>query len=117
MQWQKLESVEQLQALTEESKKNSVLIFKHSTRCNISRMALDRLEREWRPEEMKDVKTYFLDLLSYRDMSSAVAEKFSVEHQSPQVLLIENGEAVYDQSHFEIHYKDIAAATKKVPTN
>lgn len=112
MEWNTLSAADHLQHLREESKEKPVLIFKHSTRCNISRAALDRLERNWKSEEMTHVKPYYLDLISNRDVSNLVADQFGVEHESPQVLIIENGKAVYDSSHFNIDYEQIRAALK-----
>ncbi len=107
MNWIKLTTLNQLDQIKEESKAHPVLIFKHSTSCSISRASLDRLERNWNPEETGKLKAYFLDLLSYRNISNAIAEQFSVTHQSPQVLLIEHGKSVNDWSHFDINYKEI----------
>jgi len=112
MNWNKLESVAQLEAIKAESKEKHVLIFKHSTRCNISRASLDRLERSWNEQEMIGVKPYFLDLLSFREISAQVAQQFNVEHESPQILLIANGETVLDQSHFDIDYQQIRSRIK-----
>jgi bacillithiol system protein YtxJ len=105
--WQELNSVEQLKTLKETSKENPVLIFKHSTRCSISRTALDRLERNWKPSEVASMKPFYLDLLRHPDVSRLVSDDFNVPHESPQVLLICDGISVYDRSHFEIDYKDI----------
>jgi bacillithiol system protein YtxJ len=89
------------------------LIFKHSTRCNISRMSIDRLQRQWSEKEMSNVKAYYLDLLNYRDISNALADQFKVEHQSPQILVIANGKSVLDLSHFEIDYDVIKSTAQK----
>ena len=105
MHWIDLNSLEQLDVIAQESQHNAVLIFKHSTRCNISRTSLDRLERNYKPEELGGAKVYFLDLLSNREISQAVAQKFRVMHESPQAIVIRNGEATYSASHFEIDYK------------
>ncbi len=113
MNWLKLESLDQVKEIKEKSKEKAVLIFKHSTSCSISRTALDRLERNWKPDEMSAVDSFYLDLLKYREISNQIAREFSVEHQSPQVLLIENGKAVYDQSHFDINYADLYSASRK----
>lgn len=107
MNWNHLERTEQLNDIVNESSDNTILIFKHSTRCNISRAALDRLERNWKEAEVPNVKPYFLDLLSYRNISNAIAEQFNVEHQSPQVLIIRNGKSVYDNSHYGIDFSEI----------
>lgn len=112
MKWNKLNSVDQLDAIKRESESKPVLIFKHSTRCNISKTSLDRLERNWKEDEMSDVSLYFVDLLSYRDVSNQIAQVFGVEHESPQVLIIRNGQSTYDQSHFQIDYQSIKDAVK-----
>jgi len=116
MNWQKLESIDQLQSIKDESKETPVLIFKHSTTCSISRTTLDRLERNWKEEEM-NVQPVYLDLLQHRDISKQVAAEFSVEHQSPQILLIENGKSVYDRSHFDINYQELKEVAKKISSN
>ena len=111
--WTELTEAGQLQTLLLDSHKQPVLIFKHSTSCSISKTALSRLERNWNETEMKNVKSYFLDLLSHRNISNKIAEQFLVEHQSPQVLLIRNGESVYDKSHFDIDYTNVKFELEK----
>jgi bacillithiol system protein YtxJ len=106
MNWIPLQSLDHLDTVLNESAHHKILIYKHSTRCSISRTALDRLERNW-AEEFPDTKNYFLDLLSFRDISNAIAERFDVEHQSPQVLIISKGKSIYDRSHLEIDYHQI----------
>lgn len=105
MNWHELTELDQIDQVIEESKINPVLIFKHSRSCSISKASLDRLERNWNLE--KETKAYLLDLLSYRNISNAIEEKFGVQHESPQVLIIEQGKSVYDRSHFDINYLDI----------
>lgn len=112
MNWNYLESPDQLNQLIHESAEAPVLIFKHSTRCSISRATLDRLERNWKDSEVPNVKPYFLDLLSYRSISNAIADQFQVEHQSPQVLIIRNGKSVYDNSHYGIDFNAIRDKAK-----
>lgn len=110
MQWLPLTDLSQLQSLINISKEQSAdgltaLIFKHSTRCSISSMALSRLENKW--ETQGNVQPYFLDLLKFRDVSNEIATVFGVEHQSPQVLVIKNGQCIYHNSHSGISYQDI----------
>ena len=107
MNWLQLDSIDKIVELKKESESAPILIFKHSTRCPISAMALDRLERSWDETEMKGVRPFLLDLISYRDISNKIAQDFTVMHQSPQVLLINKGNAVYDDSHMGISYKSI----------
>lgn len=107
MKWTALEKLNQIDKIVEESTKQNILIFKHSTACSTSRMTLDRLERNWNEEEMAKLKPYYLDLLSFREISNALAQRFDVEHESPQVLIIKKGKSIYDQSHFGIDYKSL----------
>jgi bacillithiol system protein YtxJ len=95
--WIPLQTLEQVDEIIENSHEKPVLIFKHSTRCSISRFALKRFENEFELQEK--VITYFLDLLNYREISNEIAVKFGVQHQSPQVLLLKNGKVVYHDSH------------------
>ena len=108
--WNYLTELKQLDAIVEESAVTPVLIFKHSTRCPVSRMALRNFEQEYDIEE-GSLKAYYLDLLEHRDISNEIAERFGVYHQSPQVILIRDGKAVYDTSHSDI---DAATVQKKL---
>jgi len=105
MNWIPLESLEQLSNIAD-SQGYSV-IFKHSTRCSVSMMAKKKFEFEWDaiPE---GTAVYFLDLISYRELSNKIAEQFQVHHESPQMLLIKNGECIYETSHGEISAEDLA---------
>lgn len=107
MSWKKLEKISQIAEIREESKEKPVVIFKHSSRCSISSMAWNRMERSWKEADSEKLSPYFLDLISFRDISNAIAKEFSVEHASPQVIVIKNGEAIYDNSHMGISYGDI----------
>lgn len=105
MNWNYLTELNQLDQLIEESNQNPAVIFKHSKSCSISSATLGRLERNWNIEN--GVNAYFLDLLAYREISNAVSERFGVYHESPQVLIIDHGKAIYDRSHFDINFNDI----------
>jgi bacillithiol system protein YtxJ len=111
MNWISIEQTEHLEQIINESFKNPVMIFKHSIRCSISAASLDRLERKWDNNEMSAVKTYFLDIIRYRELSNKIAEEFDVIHQSPQVILIKDGRSSYDESHFGIDYDEIKERT------
>lgn len=112
MDWTSLKDSKQLEQIVAESKEKPVLIYKHSTRCNISRAAFDRLERKWDTSVVGDVKRYFLDLISYRDISNKIAEMFDVEHHSPQILVISDGKSILDLSHYDIDFDQIKSVFK-----
>lgn len=96
--WIVLTEKEQLEEIIKNSIAKPVLIFKHSSRCGISRMVLKNFEREFDLDKTK-MDLYFLDLLSYRALSQDISIKFKVVHQSPQVLVIKNGAIIYQDSH------------------
>lgn len=103
MTWIQLQSTEQLSNIKQQS--GYSLIFKHSTRCSISMMAKRRFELDWDslPENMP---LYFLDLIQFREISNQIAEIFQVHHESPQLLLIKDGECILDQSHGQISVEE-----------
>ncbi len=104
MHWIHLTDEEQLKQIISKSQIRSQVIFKHSTRCSISSVALQRLQKVAQPS---DIDFYFLDLLSYRSLSNKIAEVFGVPHESPQVLVIKEGQCVYEESHMGISMNEI----------
>ena len=104
MDWKVLHEDRQLEQIIEQSQSRPQVIFKHSTKCSISSVAKNRLEKAGIPQ---DLDFYYLDLISYRSISNKVAERFQVHHESPQVLIIRNGECIYDESHMAISMQDI----------
>jgi len=100
MHWNELTGLEQLEAIINQSEEQPVLIFKHSTRCSISRFALKQFESEF---DLHDkIVPYYLDLLNHRDISNEIAFQFIVQHQSPQILLLKDRVVVYHTSHENI---------------
>jgi bacillithiol system protein YtxJ len=108
MNWISLTTEEQLSQIKEKSITVPQVIFKHSTRCSISSMVLDRLERSSTPES---IDFYYLDLIANRNISNKIAEVFNVYHESPQILIIKNGECIYDESHMGIRMDEIVQVT------
>lgn len=104
MNWIPLTNEKQLEEVVVNSNTVPQVIFKHSTRCSISSMAKNRLDKKDAPN---GINFYFLDLIQYRNLSNRIAREFSVTHQSPQVLVIENGKCVYHESHSGIHFDEI----------
>lgn len=104
MDWKELTSDDQLDAIRKESSVKIQVIFKHSTRCAISSMAKSRLERAGKPVS---IDFHLLDLIRYRSLSNKVEEQFNVYHESPQVLVIKDGQCIYDESHSGISMDEI----------
>ncbi len=112
--WQPLIAVPQVEDLQNRSKQSpekTFLIFKHSTRCGISSMALRRFEEEW--EAIENIELFFLDLIQYRDVSQKIQNHFNVWHESPQAIVIKNGEVIYHASHSAISAQAISSLLAK----
>ncbi len=105
MNWQLLNSDRQWKELLENSKTRSQVIYKHSTRCFTSSLVKGRLEKSQPPPE---IDFYFLDLIACRFLSDTIATDMGVRHESPQVLVIQNEQCIYHQSHTAIYMEDIA---------
>lgn len=104
--WTKLTSSQQLEELIELSDELPVVLFKHSTRCSISSMALNRFESGWKLPAEACVCAY-LDLLNFRSISLEIAEKTGVMHESPQAIVIKNKRVIYHASHNGIDAREI----------
>ena len=101
LNWLPLTSLEQLEMIETESNTEAVLIVKHSTRCGISKMVIKQFENLFTADHT-NLKVYYLDLLNYRDISSAIGDKFQVVHQSPQLIVVRNGVSIHDAAHNDI---------------
>ena len=104
MHWIHLTDEEQLKQIVIKSQSRPQVLFKHSTRCSISSVALQRLQKVDQPY---DIDFYYLDLIAYRALSNKISQMFGVNHESPQVLVIKDGECIYDESHLGISMNDI----------
>lgn len=107
-----LTSIQQLEELDQVSASKPVVIFKHSTRCSISNTAFNRFTKAYENISKDDLPVYYLDLLNHRDISAQIASRYSVQHESPQSLLIKKGTCVHHASHFEIDMNEILEAAK-----
>ena len=104
MHWNTLTDLHQLDEIVEISQNQPVVIFKHSTRCSISSTALSRFEQAWGATENA---AFYLDLIAYRPISLEIAEKFGIQHQSPQVLVINKGACTYSATHWDISVDEL----------
>jgi bacillithiol system protein YtxJ len=105
--WKTLESLSQLEEAVAQSYVSPHIIFKHSTRCIISKMVFSQLEENISAIPAQ-ANLLFLDLLSHRDISNAIAMQLGVQHESPQVVVIKNGQAIFHESHHSIDATTIA---------
>jgi bacillithiol system protein YtxJ len=102
--WKVMHQLEDIDDIVRLSALRPQLIFKHSTRCNISSVAKRRLENAGPAE---GIDFHYLDIISNRNISNRIGQVFDVWHESPQVLLIADGECIYDESHMGINMDDI----------
>jgi bacillithiol system protein YtxJ len=105
--WNQLVSEKELQECIAHSAVNPQVIFKHSTRCIISKMVLQQFEEQI-DSIPANAELLFLDLLSHRDISNSIATQLNVHHESPQVIVIKNGTAIFHESHHSIDAASIA---------
>ena len=96
--WHMLTEVSQLDDIVALSKQKHVGIFKHSTRCGISKMVLRGFERDYDFTE-DDAQIFMLDLLNHRDISNEIAARFQVFHESPQFIVLKDGNVLNFESH------------------
>jgi len=101
LNWLPLTSMDQLETIKTASNTEAILIFKDSTRCGISKMVIKQFEKLF-TEENQHLKVYYLDLLNHRDISAEIGHTFQVVHQSPQLIVIRNGNTVHHASHNDI---------------
>lgn len=87
-----------------------VVLFKHSTRCSISQMALNRITSAWKDSD--GFVFCYLDLLKHRNISDMISTKYGITHESPQLLLVRKGECIYNASHNAITYRELLSFKK-----
>ncbi len=94
-----------IDVLKEKSLDKPQVIFKHSTRCSISSMALSRIDKK--EIAVLDADFYFINIIRNRQISNLIEKDFRVIHESPQLLIIKDGKCVYDESHSGIRLGEI----------
>ena len=109
VEWVAVHSVNELEQVLSNAEDQTVILFKHSTRCSISTMALSRLESNW-DIPLESALPVYIDLIKHRDISNHIADKYNVRHESPQILMIKEGACVYDASHGQIAVRSIKSA-------
>lgn len=110
MNWNILNSIDQLLKIDEKSKNKIQILFKHSTRCSVSTFAKRILENEYDDSIKEQFDVYYIDLISYRDVSNEIASRYKVEHESPQLIVIKEGVAVFTSSHSDVSFEKVLAS-------
>ena len=104
--WIPLNDLKQIDYIKQKSSIKTQVIFKHSTRCGISSMVQRQFIEDYNFSE-KELDLYYLDILNYRQISDEVGYGFQLIHESPQLLVIKNGELVAHASHGQINQVDL----------
>lgn len=104
--WVPLEESKQLEELDSRSYDRPQLIYKHSTTCGISSMVLGMFSRSYSLED-DQMDLHFLDIHYSRPLSNEIATRYGVRHESPQLILVREGQAVLNRSHGSIAHLDI----------
>lgn len=105
--WREINDETVIGRIIKESYINPVVVFKNSYRCGISYGVLSRFQEEMSNAAVDGIAFYLLDVLAHRPLSSAISAEFNVRHESPQALVIENGDCSYHRSHWNISFSDI----------
>lgn len=109
MNWNILNSIDQLSEIDEKSKGKTQILFKHSTRCSVSTFAKRILESEYSESVADQADVYYLDLISFRDVSGEIANRYNVQHESPQLLVIKEGKCIHHSSHSDVSFEKALA--------
>ncbi len=110
MNFKNLNQISQLSEIDQLSHHKLQVLFKHSTRCSVSSFAQRILISEFNAAMDEKFDVYYLDLISYREVSNAIAQRYGVEHESPQLLVIQDGKCIYNASHSDVSLEKIDLA-------
>lgn len=105
MNWNILNSLDQIAEINEKSQSKPQIIFKHSTRCSVSSFAKRILENEYNDKIAAQADVYYLDLIALRPISDLIAKTYNVVHESPQLLVIKDGYCIHAASHSDVSFE------------
>jgi len=97
-----LHDIESVEAAIAESRERPVLLFKHSRYCGVSCEALDELQTHIDAQTAPTVAYKMVTVQTHRRVSDVVAQRLGIRHETPQAILLRNGKAVWNASHFRI---------------
>ncbi len=111
--FQTLSTPDQLDRALDESSRRPLVIFKHSPTCGVSAQAFESIS-EWMTAEVRDADFFIVPVQANRAVSTLLAQRFGIRHESPQVMVIDRGEVAWHGSHFRATADSIAAALDKL---
>ena len=95
-----INSAEELEKLFQKSNETPIVLFKHSLTCPISHGV-------YREVSNADADINLIIVQRARNISNAIAEKTGIRHESPQAIVLKNGEPIYHASHFDVTARDV----------
>ncbi|HKO43605.1 MAG TPA: bacillithiol system redox-active protein YtxJ [Pyrinomonadaceae bacterium] len=106
----RITDVTELEKLIDRSKQRPVVIFKHSLTCPISASAFERMKSY-------DGDVDLVEVQRARSLSDEIAQRLGVRHESPQIIIVRNGQVLWDASHFQITADKVAEAVRNGKTS
>jgi bacillithiol system protein YtxJ len=94
-----------LDNLLTDSSRKPVIVFKHSNACSIS-------ARAYREMEQLGERVNILEVQSAREISRELANLTGVRHETPQVIILRDGKAVWNASHFDVKAAEVLKAVE-----
>jgi len=104
--FKRVTDVETLDAMIESSGERPLVIFKHSLTCSVSSAAYEQMAQY-------EGGVALIEIQNARDLSSTIASRFGVAHESPQVIVLRQGQAFWNASHFKITAAAVAQAVRE----
>lgn len=98
-----IEAVQEKARLLELLQSDTVVVYKHSSGCNISRRTIAQVQEF--AKDRPDVPVAMIDVVTQRELSDFITQELEVYHESPQAIVVKQGAAVWDASHFSIRAK------------
>ena len=81
------------------------ILFKHSSRCELSTSARRHVEKF--VATCPSANVFVINVIENRSMSSEAENRLGVRHETPQVILVEGGQAVRQASHRKVRIKTL----------
>ena len=104
-----ISGIDELERMLAESRTRPLLLFKHSYTCGVSAEALDEVYAHIE-EQARGVRYAMVTVQTHRDVSNAIAERLGIRHETPQAILVRNGRAVWNASHFRVTASEVDRA-------
>jgi bacillithiol system protein YtxJ len=113
MNYQEIRSLDELAEVLKASERQTVMFFKHSNTCGVSSRAFNEFRKYLQAPEGAQVRNCLIIIQSSRDVSDGLASLTGVRHESPQVIIVSEGLAVWHDSHLAIKSETLIEAVRQ----